>query len=361
MPNQIPGNVGFLVYPNMHPVTAAAGTPPTTFGHGMLPNTVVPLIEGHVFSARGVGVWDLDEPNVPPLDARFTRGPRLNGRAGTMDIRTVLGNDGTARTLCYLTDNPQQPGNVIAVRVDSQNRPYLSLNQGVAMPVPAGGNLDFTGGNATNTEDVTIDTKTYTFQAVLTDVDGNVLIGATPSDTIDNLIAAINLEPWGAGVVYAASTTAHPTCFAYRQSATLMGAESKQAGTVGNAIATTENILNVHWVNGLTMIEGTDGDLVTEAEITPAGPWPAVPPGTPLHLRMAWDSVNRIPGTSRHVSFAINGEPVVAPYWSTDPLTPWDSWQPTHLVLGGALEGLYLEPAYNGVIQAVQVSNLVLP
>ena len=35
------------------------------------------------------------------------------------------------------------------------------------------------------------DTKTYTFQTVLTDVDGNVLIGATASDSIDNLIAGV--------------------------------------------------------------------------------------------------------------------------------------------------------------------------
>ena len=64
-------------------------------------------------------------------------------------------------------------------------------------------------GNASDTETVVIGTKTYTFQTVLTDVDGNVLIGATASDSIDNLIAAINLAA-GAGTTYATSMTAQP-------------------------------------------------------------------------------------------------------------------------------------------------------
>lgn len=358
MPNKIPGNAGFLVYPNLFPITAGAAVPPTTFGHGMLPNTAVPLIDGYVFGARGRGVWDLDEPNVPPTDVRFTRGSRLHGRAGTVDIWTILGGDGTARTLCYLTDNPAAPGNVIAVRIDSQNRPLLSLTQGTAMPVAASGTLSFSA-NATNTEDVTIDTKTYTFEAALTDVDGNVQLEASSLATLRNLIAAINLEPWGAGSAYAASTTAHPTARAEAGVGNSMVAVSIQAGAVGNAIATTENLLDGQWDNGATMIGGSDGDLVTEAEITPSGT--AVPSDAPVHVRLAWDSESRLPGVHRHASFSVNGRPALVADWSTDPVTPWSSWQPTHLVLGAGLQSLYLEPDFNGTLRAVQVSNLVLP
>ena len=57
-----------------------------------------------------------------------------------------------------------------------------------------------------DTETVTIGTKVYTFQTTLTDVDGNVLIGATASDSLDNLIAGIMLTA-GAGTTYAASMT----------------------------------------------------------------------------------------------------------------------------------------------------------
>jgi len=359
MPNEIPGNAGFLVYPNMAPVTAGIGVPPTTLGHGMRPNTAVPLLQNVAFSARGRGVWDLDEPNVPPLDGRFTRGSRLNGRAGTIDIHYLAGPDGTARGVCYLTDNPEVPTNVIAIRSDAQNRPYLALTRGVIAPTTAGGTLNFTL-NATNTEDVTIDAKTYTFQTVLTDFDGNVLIGADSEETLRNLIAAINLEPWGKGSVYADATTLHPTAHAYPGVAVnLMTAEAKQYGTVGNAIATTENLLNGQWINGATMIDGTYGDLTSVAVVTQAGA--NFDPGTPMHLRLTWDSVSMVSGVHRHMTFSINREPLLVAKWSTDPVTPWASWQPTHLVLGAGLEALYLEPDFNGTIQAVQVSNLVLP
>jgi len=96
--------------------------------------------------------------------------------------------------------------------------------------------------NAGNTETVTIDTKVYTFQTVLTDVDGNVLIGATPSDSLDNLIAAINLDPAGAGTLYAASMTLHPTVSAAAGAGDTMDATAKDTGTDGDAIATTETL-----------------------------------------------------------------------------------------------------------------------
>ena len=58
---------------------------------------------------------------------------------------------------------------------------------------------------------ITIDTKTYVLVDAIgaQSVDGRVLIGATASDTIDNLIAAINLDA-GASTLYSANTTLHP-------------------------------------------------------------------------------------------------------------------------------------------------------
>ena len=46
----------------------------------------------------------------------------------------------------------------------------------------------------TNTQTVVVGGKTYTTQTTLTDVDGNVLIGANAEATLANLKAAINLE-----------------------------------------------------------------------------------------------------------------------------------------------------------------------
>ena len=111
---------------------------------------------------------------------------------------------------------------------------------------PAAGTLTFTG-NAGNTETVVIDTKTYTFQTSLTDVDGNVLIGVDAEASRDNLVSAINLTA-GAGSTYAASTTIHPTARAIADdSADIMDAVAKTAGTAGNSIATTETLGSGGW------------------------------------------------------------------------------------------------------------------
>ncbi len=76
-----------------------------------------------------------------------------------------------------------------------------------ATDVGAKGILTFAA-NVGDTESVTIGTKVYTFQTTLTDVDGNVKIGASASASIDNLIAAINLAA-GAGSTYATSMSAN--------------------------------------------------------------------------------------------------------------------------------------------------------
>ena len=81
----------------------------------------------------------------------------------------------------------------------------LTIESTSADDVPAVGTLTLTGQPA-DTETVTIGTKVYTFQTTLTNVDGNVKIGANASGTIDNLIAAINLTA-GAGTTYAALMT----------------------------------------------------------------------------------------------------------------------------------------------------------
>lgn len=111
-------------------------------------------------------------------------------------------------------------------------------------------------GNPGDGDTVTIGSKIYTFQTVLTNVDGNVLIGASASDSLDNLIAAINLGA-GSGTVYAAATTLHPTVSAAAGAGDTMNASAKTAGAAGNAIATTEASTNLSWA-AATLTGGVD-------------------------------------------------------------------------------------------------------
>lgn len=111
-------------------------------------------------------------------------------------------------------------------------------------------------GDPLDTETVTIGAKTYTFQTVLTDVDGNVLIGATAADSIANLVAAITLGA-GAGTTYATSTTAHPTVTAADGAGDTVDVTALTAGSAGNAIATTETLTNGSFA-AATLLGGVD-------------------------------------------------------------------------------------------------------
>lgn len=116
---------------------------------------------------------------------------------------------------------------------------WQSLNFG---PCKAAGTLTLVG-TPLNSETVTIGGKVYTFQTVLTNVNGHVLIGATLSASLANLGAAINLGA-GAGTTYAAATTLHPTVSALPPIGSALLVYAKVGGVAGNLIATTETLTN---------------------------------------------------------------------------------------------------------------------
>lgn len=116
-------------------------------------------------------------------------------------------------------------------------------------------------GNPANTETVVIGGKTYTFQTTLTDVDGNVKIGASAAASIDNLYAAINLGS-GAGTTYATAMTVNPHVVGTSETDTTLVVKSKVIGAIGNLIATTETSTVLSW--GAATLASGDGDLGVE-------------------------------------------------------------------------------------------------
>lgn len=107
-----------------------------------------------------------------------------------------------------------------------------------------------------NTETTVIGSKTYTWQDTLTDVDGNVHIAADASDSLDNLIAAINLGA-GAGTAYAASMTAGDDVVATVGAGDTMLLYDQQSQT----LATTETLTNGSW-GAATITAGTGARTV---------------------------------------------------------------------------------------------------
>lgn len=107
---------------------------------------------------------------------------------------------------------------------------------------------------------VTINGKVYTFQTVLTNVNGNVLRGADAAASRDNLIAAINLGA-GSGTAYAAATTLNADVRAVASGANV-SVIAKVVGTPGNAITTTAVSTHVAW-GGATLSGGSYGSDIT--------------------------------------------------------------------------------------------------
>ena len=78
--------------------------------------------------------------------------------------------------------------------------------------------------------------KAYTFQTVLTNVDGNVLLGATEAISLANLKAAVNLGA-GAGTLYAAATAANPFKIVATSASTTITISGSAPGAYANAVA----------------------------------------------------------------------------------------------------------------------------
>jgi len=153
------------------------------------------------------------------------------------------------------------------VTIDGDMANPASWSDGVVPAVAAVTVLTLTA-NAGNTEQVVLDVKTYTFQTVLTDVDGNVLIGASASDSLDNLIAAITLGA-GAGTLYAASMTLHPSVTAVAGAGDTMDVTAKDKGTDGNSIASTETLATGSFTAGVLAggtIWDTDDEIIVTGE-----------------------------------------------------------------------------------------------
>lgn len=191
-------------------------------------------------------------------DMRF-----LPGATGVFNNTPNVSDNWGPGTGFNVNDYANLPNNCITVggqHNDGAGSTTRGANQLAGSIIPeeesSAGLLTLTG-QPLNTQTVVTGAKTYTFQTVLTNVDGNVLIGATISDSIDNLIAAITLAA-GSGVVYAAATAANPSVTSSAGQAETMLATALTAGVAGDAIATTETLTNGSW-GAVTLEGGNDG------------------------------------------------------------------------------------------------------
>jgi hypothetical protein len=117
--------------------------------------------------------------------------------------------------------------------------------------------------NAANNDTVTIGAQVYTFKTVLTGAAYEVLLGASNTATLDNLVAAV-MGAAGAGATYGTGTVAHPDVTAVRSTSTMV-ATARIRGTAANSIVATKTGVNPSWATatltgGLNI--GTNTDVI---------------------------------------------------------------------------------------------------
>ncbi len=126
-----------------------------------------------------------------------------------------------------------------------------------------------TGTTIATTNTVVIAGDTYTFITALSTgptVPNEVLVGAADTDSLDNLIAAINGAA-GEGSLYSVGTVAQTTTSAKPGAGDTMILEAVTRGVAGNAITTTDTLASGGW-GGSVLASGVDGDDVLIGSIT---------------------------------------------------------------------------------------------
>jgi hypothetical protein len=144
------------------------------------------------------------------------------------------------------------PKGSIYLRLDGGTNTTLYVREAAGAAAQASGSLD--GIVIADTDTVTIGAVTYTFKTTLSTgptVPYEVLVGASDSDSLDNLIAAINGAA-GVGTTYSTGTVAHPLVTAAAGAGDTMDITAVAKGAAGNGIALSASLTDGDWTDAFT-------------------------------------------------------------------------------------------------------------
>ena len=253
------------------PVEVGAGTAMSSvsspFTQGNTPATGVPT--DVAIQGNGLFVLDQGGTQVYTRAGNFTLSPQgqltdSNG-SNVMGYPAVNGVISTSQPLAPLSISS---GQVYPPNATSDVELDMNLDASSTNPAAASGTLTLTG-NTANGETATVGGTTYTCVTALSTgptVPDQVLIGATASDTLNNLAAAIDggvVGSDGIGTIYSTGTTAN-TDITATASGNSLGLQYSATGTAGNAITTTTDIANGSFGSG-TLTGGVEGGSFSDS------------------------------------------------------------------------------------------------
>lgn len=139
------------------------------------------------------------------------------------------------------------PKGSLYVRLDGGTSTTLYVREAAGGIALAAGTL--TGTTIADTDTVSIGGQVYTFKTALSSgptVPDEVLVGATDSDSLDNLIAAINAAA-GVGTTYSTGTTANAYVTAAAGAGDTLVVSARAVGSAGNGIALASDLTAGTW------------------------------------------------------------------------------------------------------------------
>lgn len=123
-------------------------------------------------------------------------------------------------------------------------------------------------GNALTSETVTLGTQVYTLRSgTNTLLPNEIRLGATASDTLDNIKAAVN-NAAGEGVTYGLGTQKNLDVFAGPKTATTIVFYARRPGAIGNGLVSTETLTTNAF--GAGTLTGGAAALAKPMDWTPA-------------------------------------------------------------------------------------------
>jgi hypothetical protein len=181
----------------------------------------------------------------------------LSNGATVVGLEASTGSDTDASIV--LTSNGSKPANGTTVTLAGKVYTLKDF-------VQASGLLQSNEVNLNDGDTVTIGNKTYTFRTALTPTEGEVLIGADADGSLLNLARAINHT--GTPDTDYKCAAAHTQVSASGSvTAHAITITALDAGTAGNAIATTETASTRLTFDGATLAGGTDPTVEGEVKI----------------------------------------------------------------------------------------------
>jgi hypothetical protein len=144
------------------------------------------------------------------------------------------------------------PKGSLYVRLDGGANTTLYVREAAGAVALGSATLDAV--TVANNNTVTIGGQVYTFKSALSagpTVPNEVLLGASDSDSLDNLIAAINGAA-GVGTTYSTGTVANAFVTAAAGAGDTMVVSAKAVGPAGNGIAVSQTLTSGSWSSTAT-------------------------------------------------------------------------------------------------------------